>query len=292
VCQNYIFQLSMRGVEINTNCHRTVPLKIICLGLARTGTLSLRQALFDLNIHDVYHFTSVADNPPDATIWLRALDKKVNNVGPSWKKKDWDALLGHCMAVSDHPCIVFWEELLEVYPDAKVILTVRYEVDVWYESVLTTIWPIVKTLFLRDGTTGWKTWVWRSFVPRNDFTRMNELVHTYREGMFFEFPTRGKEFYENHNQRVKKAVRGSNRMGEGRLLVYNVKEGWKPLCRFLGMEEPAWRFPRLNDRETFQRNMDAWVQSVHEIAMRRMMLWAGGMVAIGGVVWWFLWGRR
>ena len=36
-----------------------------------------------------------------------------------------------------------------------------------------------------------------------------------------------------------------------RLLVYEVKEGWEPLCRFLGVPVPQTPFPHVNDAETF-----------------------------------------
>ena len=36
-------------------------------------------------------------------------------------------------------------------------------------------------------------------------------------------------------------------IGSDRLLVFDVKEGWAPLCRFLGAPVPAEPFPHLND---------------------------------------------
>jgi hypothetical protein len=37
-----------------------------------------------------------------------------------------------------------------------------------------------------------------------------------------------------------------------RLLVYEVKQGWKPLCDFLKVRVPDEPFPRLNDSEAFK----------------------------------------
>jgi hypothetical protein len=37
----------------------------------------------------------------------------------------------------------------------------------------------------------------------------------------------------------------------GRLLVFDVAEGWEPLCRFLGVKVPDEAFPRLNSTEQF-----------------------------------------
>lgn len=37
-----------------------------------------------------------------------------------------------------------------------------------------------------------------------------------------------------------------------RLLCFEVKQGWEPLCDFLGVAEPAEDFPRVNDTEATQ----------------------------------------
>jgi Sulfotransferase domain len=34
--------------------------------------------------------------------------------------------------------------------------------------------------------------------------------------------------------------------------VWEVTEGWEPLCRFLDVPAPDTPFPRLNDAETFR----------------------------------------
>ena len=44
--------------------------------------------------------------------------------------------------------------------------------------------------------------------------------------------------FERHVATVKESL------PEERLLVFDVREGWEPLCGFLGVEEP---FPHLND---------------------------------------------
>jgi hypothetical protein len=55
------------------------------------------------------------------------------------------------------------------------------------------------------------------------------------------------EVFNRHNEEVKR------RVPKERLLVYEVKEGWEPLCEFLGVEEPNKPFPRLNDAAEIQR---------------------------------------
>lgn len=240
-----------------------VPMKVLVLGLSRTGTSSLRQAFFDLGMSDVYHFTSIVnENPPDAKLWVKAHEWKFEGKG-TWTKDDWDALLGHCMAVSDHPCLTFTDELLEAYPEAKVILTVRDNVDVWHESVMATIWPFVELLIL-DDVSLWRR-VWRKFLNPDPFARMTKLFHLNPHGMYDEFPTRGKQFYEIHNEKIRKTV------PKERLLEYNVKQGWGPLCAFLGYEVPEWEFPRVNERDVFVTHRQAFFRSMNAVAVKNML---------------------
>ncbi|KAH8672799.1 hypothetical protein BGZ60DRAFT_469232 [Tricladium varicosporioides] len=253
-------------------CERVVPMKVLVLGLSRTGTSSVRQAFFDLGIHDVYHYTSIInDNPPDAKLWVRALEWKLEGKG-TWEKKDWDALLGHCMALSDHPCLTFCDELLQTYPDAKVILTVRDDVDVWHSSVMETIWPFVERLILPNVSI-WRK-IWRSFLPRSPFQRMNELFHLNSNGMYYKFPTHGKEFYFKHNDKIRASVQ------KERFLEYNVKQGWGPLCEFLECDVPEWPFPRVNERNTFIAHQMSFASSLNMVVAKNMSKYVATGLAI------------
>lgn len=254
-------------------------MKILVLGLSRTGTSSLRQALIDLGISDVYHFTSVVtENPPDAALWVRALEWKLEGKG-TWTSEDWDALLGHCMAVSDHPCLTFTDELLETYPDAKVILTVRDNVDVWYESVMGTIWPFVELLILPDVPL-WRR-IWREFLPPDPFARMTQLFHLNPDGMYHRFPEQGKEFYVNHNEKIRKVV------PKEKLLEFNVKQGWGPLCEFVGVEKPEWEFPRVNERSVFVAHQRSFVDGLDKVVVRNVAKRVLGCAGVGVAAWYF-----
>ena len=54
---------------------------------------------------------------------------------------DWDALYAGYQATVDWPSTSFWRELRQVYPEAKVILTLR-DSQQWYTSVMNTIWKL------------------------------------------------------------------------------------------------------------------------------------------------------
>lgn len=77
-------------------CHRTVPMKVLALGVGRTGTASLRIALERLGYLKCYHMMSASvENPPDCLMWHDALLAKYDGVG-EFGRKEWDQLLGDC----------------------------------------------------------------------------------------------------------------------------------------------------------------------------------------------------
>lgn len=77
-----------------------------------------------LSIYEFYHgFQAILNNPRDNEMWLEALEAKFDGKGKPYGLEEWDKLLGHCQGISDVPAILFAMELIEAYPDAKVILT-------------------------------------------------------------------------------------------------------------------------------------------------------------------------
>lgn len=80
-----------------------------------------------------YHFSSVFANAKDCDMWMEAIRAKFDGVG-TFEREQWDQLLGHCGAVTDQPAILFAPELLEAYPDAKVVI-VKRDFESWYRSI-------------------------------------------------------------------------------------------------------------------------------------------------------------
>ncbi|KAF2756372.1 hypothetical protein EJ05DRAFT_501877 [Pseudovirgaria hyperparasitica] len=105
-------------------CTRTTEMKVLVLSISRTGTLSMQSALSTLGLANPYHLSSMYDNIGDTTMWLEAFDAQFRGIG-TFEREQWDALLGHCGAVTDMPANIFGPELAAAYPDAKIILTER-----------------------------------------------------------------------------------------------------------------------------------------------------------------------
>lgn len=215
---------------------RTVPMKVLILGLGRTGTASMRAAMKQLGYVDTYHMMNCSiENPPDALMWMDALCAKYEGEGKPFTREDWDQLLGNAQAVCDWPSIAFAKELIEAYPEAKVVLTNR-DVNSWHASTMKTVyWRVT------DHELKWLShfdWAASMYQPM-----LQKFFDTFFEG---DFPNKGKEVFLRHYENVRSLV------PKERLLEYKVTDGWGPLCEFL--DEPVPKdcsFPNVNDNSDF-----------------------------------------
>lgn len=219
-----------------TKCSRDRPMEVLCLGPGRTGTDSMRVALKTLGFDDCYHgYACVHENPPDNYMWNRAMDYKLEGKG-TFGKTEWDQLLGHCRAVSDLPCVLFSQELIETYPDAKVILTHPPKgFDRWYKSCCDTI-----VNFRND----WKRTAFGFVNAEHRLTR-NTFFRSFDAFWRRSYKQNAREVYEDHCARVRRLVPPE------RLLEYDVTENWGPLCEFLDRPIPEVDFPSGNDPQNF-----------------------------------------
>lgn len=198
-------------------------LSIIGAGFGRTGTLSMKSALDILGLGPVHHMYEVVAAPEQSPRWVAALDDS------SILR---ELLAGYHSAV-DWPSCYYWRELMALYPEAKVILTHR-ESRGWYKSVHGTLFQFLDT--------------------RSDKVSSQQLDMATRLVMENTFDKRlGDEdyaisVYEAHNTEVKAAVPAE------RLLVFDVREGWAPLCSFLDLPVPEEPFPHTNSAEEMMKN--------------------------------------
>ncbi|GES59701.1 NAD dependent epimerase/dehydratase [Aspergillus terreus] len=240
-------------------CSRVVPMRVLALGLCKTGTESLMEALRILGYNEAYHgWVALLNNPRDYAMWQKALHAKYDGIGKPFGREEFDRLLGHCQAVSDIPALCFTEELIKAYPEAKVILTVR-DIDEWQRSI--------ETIFARSGK-----WRLKILIP---FLRTLTLLCGSRfHWVFVTIPRAGKELfgtnlhsegraiYESHYKMVEALVPPEN------LLHYHVNEGWEPLCRFLNQPVPSVPVPDVNSKEDMRLRMRASVR----LALRECIL--------------------
>jgi Sulfotransferase domain len=166
---------------------------------------------------------------------------------------DWDRIFAGYESTVGAPGAVFWRELVEAYPEAKVVLTVR-DPQAWYDSAAHTISPSLSPPF----------WVrlltWRRESGPDPLDDIQRLTSEHEYGGEFSDREQAVSAFEQHVAAVRAYVPAD------RLLVFDVREGWGPLCEFLGVPEPAEPFPRENDRATFRRRQRAAV--LRSIAVR------------------------
>src|ERR671921_129370 len=184
----------------------------------------------------------VFTNPGHADFWRAA-----------WRGEPvhWDGVLGSYEATVDWPACSFYAELLERNPDAKVLLSVR-DPERWYESTRQTIYKIGKistgSPFSRLGFALLSRLVFGSFKTGQDPMTEEIICQGTFDGRF-EDKHHAIEVFHRHNEEVQR------RVPREQLLVYEVKEGWGPLCEFLGVEQPEEPFPRLNDAAEMRRRI-------------------------------------
>ena len=215
-------------------------MKVIGAGFGRTGTASLKDALEELGFGPCYHMTDVFENPGHADFWRAA-----------WRGEpvDWDGVLGGYEATVDWPGCTFYEELMERHPDAKVLLSVR-DPERWYESTRSTIYELGRistgSPFSRLGFALTSRLAFGRFKT-GQAPMTEEIVWRGTFGGSFEDKDHAMEVFNRHNEEVRR------RVPKERLLVYEVKQGWGPLCEFLGVEVPDKPFPHLNDAADMRR---------------------------------------
>ena len=194
-------------------------LKVIGAGLPRTATWSQKLALEQLGFGPCYHMSEALEHPDHWPLWETAAAG-----GPV----DWSALFEGWGSTTDAPGCHFYQELAALFPDAKVVLSVR-DFERWYASTQNTVLSGAVAGF--HGARGSLPMV--EAVGWGTDPRLHD-----KEWM--------RERYNRHNEEVQKAIPPE------RLLVYRVSDGWEPLCRFLGVPVPDAPFPQVNSTEDFK----------------------------------------
>ena len=197
---------------------------VIGAGLGRTGTMSLKFALEQIGFGPCFHMIELMKVPERIALWDRA---------GSGEAVDWEDVLRGFNATVDWPSCTFYRELAARYPAAKVILTLR-DPDKWFDSTQATIFKAMDQL-VADPQNPMGSMV-RKVIMKMFDDNMHDRAHCI-------------SVYNKHNDEVRRVIPAS------RLLVFNVAEGWEPLCKLLGVPVPATPFPSVNSTEEFQQKL-------------------------------------
>lgn len=220
-------------------------LEVIGAGFGRTGTNSLKLALEQLGYVKCHHMKEVFKSVRQIGYWERA------SLG---ERLDWDEVFEGFRASVDWPSAAYWKELAEHYPDAKVILGVR-DPEAWYRSVRETIYPIGYAI---------PGWLQRINRPMGRLTDANKrLIWRGTFGGRFEDKAHTIGIYRSHIEEVKRTIPAD------RLLLHDAKDGWGPLCAFLGKPVPATPYPRVNEARDIKRALKVfrWIGRLPYLAV-------------------------
>ena len=201
-------------------------LKVLGLGYSRTGTSSLKRAL-ELLGFPTYHMFEIFNRPADASLWLR-VDSEPEN-----RKILFDQIFASYKATVDLPSILYWRDLIEYNPNAKIILTLR-DSNAWYDSFQSTILKAHASISYITGHIVSGPAMYR-MIKKLTLSQFNGRLSDRKQII---------DVFEKHNAEIVKHVPPE------RLLIYKVDQGWKPLCNFLNVPVPEdIPFPHINDRQ-------------------------------------------
>jgi hypothetical protein len=173
---------------------------------------------------------------------------------PLWEavadsQRDWERIFTGAQSTLDWPSARYWRELMEFYPETKVILSVR-DTEVWVQSMRETVWGV----FHGDSVIHHVCEVravldqaWRRFM-----SLMRRITWEPETGALAGDTLTDEglgEAMERWNDAVKSTVPPE------RLLVWDPREGYEPLCGFLEVEAPAEPLPRINDTASFREGI-------------------------------------
>ncbi|KAL8677046.1 MAG: hypothetical protein Q9186_006493 [Xanthomendoza sp. 1 TL-2023] len=217
------------------NPTRSRPMKVLFMGVGRTGTKALAAALKDCG-YVPYDFSD-REFCGHMPAWDRAMRAKFYGEGKPIDKEELDRLTGDFDCVLDMPCCFFAEELCAAYPDAKVVLNSR-DANSWIKSANATVfevqrWPSWHLLRYTAPAAFGPKWqhtllIWKIFCD-NDINDLEKCKRRFLE----------------HDEHVRQVV------PKDRLLEYRIQEGWEPLAKFLGIQGRSGKISFTNEQLEF-----------------------------------------
>ena len=203
-------------------------LKVIGVGPGRTGTVSMMIALNQLGYAPCHHMQACLGSSEQSKWFLEAA---------RGEQMDWQKVFDGYEAAVDWPAAAYYKELIEAFPDSKVIFTYR-DPDAWYESVAKTIYQVVPSVL------DWLRKVWPRVQQWSEMVNRT-IWHGEFEGRFED-----RDYAQGFMARRLAEVR--DLVPEERLLVHTAAEGWAPLCDFLNVEVPDEPYPKANEAARIQ----------------------------------------
>ncbi|KAJ5167996.1 uncharacterized protein N7482_003590 [Penicillium canariense] len=232
-------------------------LLVIGAGLPRTATSSLQAALEELGFDPCLHMAQIIPHADRQQLLLDAEHEK----DPRRRQKLIHQLVDGYAAVCDMPAIFFLSDLMDLFPDAKVVLSVRPRPDTWAKSCFDSL----SFFFTRQ-------FYWIGFWWKTDrlWYQLNMHILDWCKEKHGETDIFTGALYERYNESVRKLAQDRGR----EVLEFKAEDGWRPLCEYLDKDIPNAEFPRVNEKRTF-----AIIKGI--VVTKGLLTWA----AVGGIAW-------
>jgi Sulfotransferase domain len=211
-------------------------MQLIGVGFGRTGTMSLKAALEELGAGPCFHMIDLImgeNKERDLPYWIKIANRE---------QVDWHEVFEPWESTVDWPACSRWEELIEAFPEAPVLLNVR-DFEGFYRSCENTILAVKEAAMAgelaedtnRDPPSPELWGVIEKLVWQGDF-----------QGRFKDKDW-VRAMYDERIETIKATVPPE------RLTVWELGvDGWEPLADMLGVEAPDKEFPHLHDTNEFR----------------------------------------
>lgn len=212
-------------------------LEVIGAGFGRTGTNSLKWALEELGFTRCHHMVEVIESPDQVMLWAAVARGET---------MDWDRVFEGYRAQVDWPGSRYWRELAAHFSDAKVVLSVRSP-ESWYKSVMSTIYPAIM----------------EGLEHEDDGRRLHaEMAYEIIVAQVFDGrlddPDHAMAVFQNHIKEVRETIEPE------RLLLFEARDGWAPLCDFLEVPVPKKAYPTRNSSDDFSELLESAYEKGNE----------------------------
>ena len=236
------------------------------------------EALRILLKQDIYHGYEMLKNNPPGRFWLDCVEAKYDGTGRSAQREDFDDALGSYGGTTDMPYCFLWEELMQAYPEAKVVLVNR-DFESWWRSFKAVV------IYQLAHPLAWAVALMEPLMGTHSATMSRKVVVDYFGVSSFSQLTeeRARIVFEQHYANIRKACEPT----PGRLLEMRIEQGWEPLCRMLDKPKPSVLFPKGNELEA-QHKMASGHRSEKLFEGMFVIVKSATPVLVAGVaVWWY-----
>jgi sulfotransferase family protein len=199
-------------------------LRVVGAGLGRTGTHSLKNALELLLGGPCYHMIEVFGRPDDIAVWHDAI---------KGDPPDWNTFLAEYESAVDWPACSFWREISAANPGATILLSTRESADAWWKSASQTIFQVANQPPTDDP-----------MLEQQRAMALDMFSVTFTPN--WQDETEAKRAYEAHNADVRASVPAD------KLIDWQPRDGWAPICAQLGLPVPTEPFPHVNTTDDFR----------------------------------------